>query len=161
VQISTLRGHSLIVLSQGSSPESFVELLGGIADAGALGLGLARRGLEGARLSIGDAESALAVSLRRGRTSMFHRDWFWALTLQSDERLRDMLAVGARVAQGHPDLARTVETYAQASFSAAETARRLSIHLNTVIYRLDRWEKLTGWNPRTFEGLLASQASLV
>jgi sugar diacid utilization regulator len=63
---------------------------------------------------------------------MFHRDWFWALTLQFDERLRDMLAVGARVAQAHPDLAQTVETFAQAGFSAAETARRLSIHLNTV-----------------------------
>jgi sugar diacid utilization regulator len=41
--------------------------------------------------------------------------------------------------------------------SRSPPARKpLYLHPNTVTYRLDRWQHLTGWNPRSLDGLLSS-----
>lgn len=49
------------------------------------------------------------------------------------------------------ELSETLEMYLTHGLSAAETARALYIHRNTLIYRLDRITELTGYNPRNFE----------
>jgi sugar diacid utilization regulator len=42
----------------------------------------------------------------------------------------------------------------------AKSAKSLNLHANSLGYRLDRWRKLTGWDPRTFEGLRRSVAAV-
>jgi DNA-binding PucR family transcriptional regulator len=44
--------------------------------------------------------------------------------------------------------------------SATAAARSLHVHPNTLTYRLDRWHRLTGWDPRTFDGLERSMLVL-
>ena len=50
------------------------------------------------------------------------------------------------------ELWRTVRTFADCNFNVKQTARRLSLHTNTVYFRLNRIEKLSGVDPRTFSG---------
>jgi hypothetical protein len=52
---------------------------------------------------------------------------------------------------GHA-LSRTVHTFADCNFNVKQTAKRLGIHTNTVYFRLNRINKLTGVDPRTFSG---------
>ena len=56
----------------------------------------------------------------------------------------------------------TVETYLDCGMNISETARRLYMHRNTLIYRLDQVEKRTGLDLRRFEDAMTSKiASLV
>jgi hypothetical protein len=50
------------------------------------------------------------------------------------------------------ELARTIRAFADCSFNVKQTARRLDVHTNTVYFRLNRINKLTGIDPRTFSG---------
>jgi carbohydrate diacid regulator len=42
--------------------------------------------------------------------------------------------------------------FAECSLNVKQTARRLDVHTNTVYFRLNRINKLTGIDPRTFSG---------
>jgi hypothetical protein len=50
------------------------------------------------------------------------------------------------------ELSRTIHTFADCNFNVKQTAQRLSVHTNTVYFRLNRINKLTGINPRTYWG---------
>jgi DNA-binding PucR family transcriptional regulator len=57
-------------------------------------------------------------------------------------------------AGGHSsELSRTVRALADSSLNVKQTARRLGVHANTVYFRLNRVNKLTGIDPRTFSGM--------
>jgi hypothetical protein len=51
-----------------------------------------------------------------------------------------------------PELTRTLREFADCSFNVKQTAQRLGVHTNTVYFRLNRINKLTGINPRTYSG---------
>jgi hypothetical protein len=51
------------------------------------------------------------------------------------------------------ELARTIRTFADCSLNVKQTARRLGVHTNTVYFRLNRIDKLSGVNPRTYSGM--------
>ncbi|MCC5870139.1 MAG: helix-turn-helix domain-containing protein [Gammaproteobacteria bacterium] len=124
-----------------------------------IGMGTVRRGLDGARQSIEDAERVLAV-LDGSETGLFDELWLWATLADLGPRLDPLLERGTSVAAEHPHLADAVRTFAEAGFSVSEAGRRLEVHANTVAYRLDRWEELTGWDPRSFAGIVRSVAAL-
>jgi hypothetical protein len=154
------RGPELVVVSQEADGADDVvkacrqESLGSSITSGA-----EREGLRGARDSLRDAEQTLAIT-EDGGTAAFEDAWLWATLTGAADRLRPLLARGAEVAGSHPHLAEAVSAFADAGFSVSEAARRLSLHANTVAYRLDRWTELTGWDPRRFPGLVRSVASL-
>jgi len=50
------------------------------------------------------------------------------------------------------ELTRTVRVFADCSFNVKRTAQRLGVHTNTVYFRLNRVKKLTGSDPRTYDG---------
>jgi hypothetical protein len=50
------------------------------------------------------------------------------------------------------ELSRTVHAFAECSLNVKQTAQRLGVHINTVYFRLNRINKLTGIDPRTFAG---------
>ncbi|MHD0282236.1 helix-turn-helix domain-containing protein [Rhodococcus aetherivorans] len=70
-----------------------------------------------------------------------------------------MLAKGAEIAARHPHLAEAVSAFAQSGFSASAAARRLHLHPNSLAYRLERWQQLTGWDLRTVDGLVRSMVA--
>lgn len=129
-----------------------------VPEAG-IGIGARRRGLHGARASLRDAEEALAIT-EGATTTRFDEVWLWATLRVVGERLGPLLAPGTEVATTHPHLAEAVHAFAEAGFSLSEASRHLELHANTVAYRLDRWQELTGWDPKSFAGLVRSVASL-
>jgi transposase-like protein len=50
------------------------------------------------------------------------------------------------------ELSRTIRAFADSNFNVKQTARRLGVHANTVYFRLNRINKLTGIDPRTYSG---------
>jgi sugar diacid utilization regulator len=124
-----------------------------------LGFGQRRDGLAGARLSLAEAVRAVRLAGVLGRDVDFAEHWLLATVLGDAEHL-DLLDTGVRVATEHPHLADTVRTFAESGFSAAATARTSNLHANSVAYRLERWQQLTGWRLDKFEGLARSVVAI-
>jgi len=51
------------------------------------------------------------------------------------------------------ELARTIRAFADAGLNVKQTAQKLGVHTNTVYFRLNRIEKLSGLDPRAYSGL--------
>ena len=122
------------------------------------GVGVVRQGWDGARQTLVDARLALGVC--RDQVATFEDEWVLATLFGSRERLAEVCASGREVAQRSRHLADAVQAFADHRLSVVGAARALQVHPNTVIYRLERWRGLTGWDPRTFPGLAASVACL-
>jgi DNA-binding PucR family transcriptional regulator len=85
--------------------------------------------------------------------------WPEACLLSEAARLEPLVAEASTAAVAHPHLAEAVLAFASADMSIARTAEELHLHANSVTYRLQRWEQLTGWDPRAFVGLTKSVAA--
>jgi hypothetical protein len=154
-------GASMVVIHQCSDPAAVLDSIRQIEPVTSVGLGLPRAGLEDVAAGVVEAEHALAVTVSRGGgTCSFEEDWLAAILLVQRERLAPLLAEGGRIAREHPHLAEAVTAFAGNGLSAAASARALHLHPNTQTYRLDRWHQLTGWDPRTLDGLLRSVVSI-
>lgn len=152
-------GDLVVMLTQGSSTTSAVEALRARAAATEVGVGMTRSGLVGAAASIQDARLAVRTA-GPGEVVHFEVAWPSALLAAHPEQGAALLAGGLDVAREHVHLAEAVLAYAENGFSVSAASRALHLHANSVTYRLDRWRQLTGWNPRTFDGLLRSVATL-
>ncbi|HSK91611.1 MAG TPA: helix-turn-helix domain-containing protein [Euzebyales bacterium] len=152
-------GSRMVVVSQGGDPQELHQAVTRLYPASVVGVGLARPGLAGARLSVGDAERAADLGTEAG-LSTFEASWLWAVLLRESDRLAAFLEQGRTIAREHRAMAETVEAYAASGFSVSAAARQLHVHPNTATYRLDRWRELTGWDPRSFDGLARSLAAL-
>ncbi len=159
VHAAVARGPQVIITSQNADEHDVSAAALGALDGATFGVGMLRDGLDGARHSLGDAERALGVAVP-GTVARFADEWLWATLMRAAPRLYEVLAPGADTAVQHPHLSETVLAFADSGFSVSETARQLTIHPNTVAYRLERWHALTGWDPRTFPGLTRSLAAL-
>lgn len=154
-------GASIVVIHQCGDPAAVLDSIRRVEPAVSVGVGLPRVGLEEADAGVVEAEQALAVAVGRGGgTCFFEEEWLTAILHVQRERLTPMLATGGRVARDHPHLAEAVTAFAHNGLSAAAAARVLHVHPNTQTYRLDRWHQLTGWNPRTYDGLVRSIVSI-
>ncbi|MFN2539293.1 MAG: helix-turn-helix domain-containing protein [Mycobacteriales bacterium] len=147
-----------ILLAQVADPATLRARLG--AAAGPIGLGLARVAWAGAQASCVDALQAHELADRRGVDASFGDDWVAATLLAARDRLADTCAQGEQVAARSAHLADAVRAFAANGLSVVAAARALHVHPNTVIYRLDRWQRLTGWDARSYPGLAKSMACL-
>jgi len=59
------------------------------------------------------------------------------------------------------DLVRTLKTYFAAGANASEAADRLFLHRNSMVYRLERIQKLTGLDLKDHRAALALQLGLL
>ncbi|WP_251443174.1 MULTISPECIES: PucR family transcriptional regulator [unclassified Microbacterium] len=155
-----LHGTLMIVLCQGASPEAVSEEVHRqLPGRGSVGVGLERPGVSGAETSIGDAERALRVAWPDS-VSFFERAWLHSGLVDARTRLTPLYGDAKAVAAEHPGLAEAVRAFADEGFSLAAAAAALQLHPNTVAYRLDRWQELTGHDPRRFDGLALSMLSI-
>lgn len=152
------QGARLVVLSQGEDEAPIEQVLTSQLPEATIGVGLVRGGLDGARLSIGDAERALALTTRP-RVIVFEDVWPWALLARDLDRAQPLLDTARRTARDHPHLAEAVTAYASHG-SIADAGRALGVHPNTITYRLERWSELSGWDARDFDQLLRSVIAL-
>lgn len=159
VGLCAARASAWVLLVQASA-EVLERLVLELFDGDPSGIGMAREGLAGARVTVGDADRALELARRRGGTVRFATDWPAITVAQMQDRLAPVLGAGVEVARGNRTLADTVVAFAEAGFSVAGAARRLEVHPNTVTYRLGRWSELTGWDPQSWPGLASSLAAV-
>lgn len=159
--IVVVRETALVIVVQEIPAVRITELLDdGDGDGTvAAGVGLVRAGLTGAAESITDSRRALALAECQGGVVDFESDWLIATLLPQIDRLQPLINTDQVVTQPH--IRDAVRAYAQHGFSIAAGAQALSIHPNTMKYRLDRWEHLTGFDPRTLDGLLRSLLGIV
>lgn len=123
-------------------------------------VGLPRTGAAGARRSLVDAREALALAGQREGVVRWGDDWVAATLVAAGPALDEACATACEVAARSPHLAEAVLAFAARGLSVVGAARSLHVHANTVIYRLERWQQLTGWDARTFPGLSLSVAAL-
>ena len=64
------------------------------------------------------------------------------LELLMDEKARDIF--------GDEEMISTAEEFLEANLNVSETSRKIYLHRNTLMYRLDKIEKATGLNVRKF-----------
>lgn len=157
--VHSYQGGAVVVLAQGVGHDWLDELAGRLPLGDGVGIGLRRPGLGGAALSLGDARLALAVTSAEQRVARFADVWAEACLLSQADRLQPLVGRAAATAEEHPHLAETVVAFAAADMSVARTAEALHLHANSVTYRLQRWGQLTGWDPKSFTGLIKSVAA--
>jgi len=134
------------------------------------GLGQARDEIAGIREAYEGAVWALDLGERLFGPGRFTRlqdlgVYRLLLALQQDPVLRDFCEeiVGPLVAydrQKHAELVPTLDAYLAAGNSPSETAARLHLHRNTVLYRLRRIRALLGRDPDDPEQRLGLQLAL-
>ncbi|MDX3853722.1 helix-turn-helix domain-containing protein [Streptomyces sp. AK02-01A] len=153
-------GSSMTVMTQGLSAGALVAAMAEANPGTPVGIGLRRPGTDGAAASLVDAEEALDLAGELGGTVAFEHQWMLATLVPRGGRLIPLLKRGREVAADHPDLASAVHTFADNGFSLTAASRVMHLHANTVKYRLDRWQQLTGWDVHTWEGLSSSKVAL-
>ncbi|MDV6284775.1 helix-turn-helix domain-containing protein [Rhodococcus jostii] len=125
-----------------------------------VGVGLGRPGLAGAAMSITDARRVLHLASPTGEVVRFADEWVAATLADHRDELATLLEPGVAVAADHPHLVEAVLAFARNEFSISAAGRDIHLHANSITYRLDRWQQLTGWDPRTLDGLQRSVSSL-
>ncbi len=157
---SSQRGRIAVVITQGVGRETLDGALDDAPPATAAGVGGPGTGVAGARLSLVEAERALAVAVSRQNVCHFDDEWLLATLMSHRESAERILRTGIAVAASKEHLADAVRAFAASGFSVAESARRLHVSPNSLRYRLTRWQELTGWDPWTFDGLSRSVLAL-
>jgi hypothetical protein len=157
----TRRGRTVAVLLQGMPAEEVEPVLRRYALCGPTGVGLSRVGIEGAMDTLVDATQAAALAEPGGPWLRFEDEWLNAVLAESADRLRAVVQREMAVAEEHPALAQTVAALLDNDMSVSRAAAALFLHPNTTRYRLDRWQELTGQDPRAAPGMLRAVAAAV
>jgi hypothetical protein len=152
----TVDGHQLVLVQTGSTDG----LPAPVTPGSPVGFGMVRRGWDGARLTLVDTLQAFELARARGTSVRFDEEWVAATLLAAGDRLGPACEDARAVAERSSHIADAVSAFADHGLSVVGAARALQVHPNTVIYRLDRWRSLTGWDARSFAGLAKSMAAL-
>lgn len=119
------------------------------------------------KIAVGSVETSLNRSFVVAQNALFagkrlhpqkniydYRDYEFAYALSKIQDLKVNKGVLELFEQPqHGDLLQTLEMYIQESGNSAEVIHKLFIHRNTLKYRLDKIQELTGKNPRSFQDL--------
>lgn len=108
------------------------------------------------------ADEVLGVAVASVRPPGVYRldDLALSYQLTRPSPAREHLARVLRPLEGHPELLETLDRYFALDLDRGRTARRLSVHPNTVNNRLHRIAELTGADPSRFNGILLLGAAL-
>jgi hypothetical protein len=157
---------TVIVSSDADTSRGFLKVLrqqgfGRRAAAGiAAGAGVSPDTTEIARLPESLEEARLALEFASGNRPLMHFsdvDLPEFLIRRADKTALRLIPEWMRHLtpdNGGPagELSRTIRAFAECSLNVKQTARRLGVHANTVYFRLNRINKLTGIDPRSFSG---------
>ncbi len=129
-----------------------------------IGIGRFHPGLNGLAESYQDAKVALLLGRRfQGRNRVYCLDELGiaAFVGVPDEQTKVDLAMHILSPLDHePEMLQTLEAYFSENCSPSATVKRLSIHRNTLRYRLEKTASLTGLDPRRFDEAVVIRLSL-
>lgn len=138
------------------------------ADTGAsisIGIGRYHPGIRGLARSYQDARVALSLGCRFHDHNQVHcldRLGIAAFIGVADEQTKIELATYLLSPLDHePELLATLDAFFASDLSPSSTASRLSIHRNTLSYRLDKITSLTGLEPRRFDDAVQIRLALL
>lgn len=131
-----------------------------------IGIGNCRNGILGYRQSYLEAKQSLSLNMKLNeQTEISHiSDWGFIRLLDyipqkiRKEYLDEYLGEVEKI---NEELRRTIEVFFDHDFSMKITSEKLHIHRNTLIYRLNRIQKLLNLDPRKFEDALLLKALLL
>ena len=130
-----------------------------------IGIGRYHPGIRGLTASYQDARVALSLGMRLygpNRVHCLDQLGIAAFVGISDETTKIDLAGHLLSPLDHaPELLETLAVFFDEDCSASATAARLSIHRNTLNYRLDRIASLTGLNPHHFDDAVQIRLALL
>jgi carbohydrate diacid regulator len=129
-----------------------------------IGIGRFHPGLNGLSESYQDAKVALSLGRRfQGRNRLYCLDELGiaAFVGVPDEQTKIDLATHLLSPLDHePEMLETLEAYFAENCSPSATVKRLSIHRNTLRYRLEKAASLIGLDPRQFDEAVVIRLSL-
>lgn len=120
----------------------------------AIGLGSPARGLGELPISYEDAGHALRLGLRTAGARVTRIDEVRAAQLlegvapRTRQRYADAVTATLRGQHDWPTLRDTVVAWCESGFSLVQASRRLGVHRNTLVFRLEKIERLLGWSER-------------
>jgi carbohydrate diacid regulator len=130
-----------------------------------LGIGRYHPGIRGLAQSYQDAQAALSLGSRfqgQNRVHCLGRLGVAAFVGVADEATKVDLAKYLLSPLDHePDLLMTLDVFFAEDCCPSSTAKRLSIHRNTLGYRLDKIASLTGLDPRRFDDAVQMRLCLL
>ena len=130
-----------------------------------IGIGRYHPGIKGLAQSYQDARAALSLGCRfhgRNRVHCLDRLGIAAFIGISDEQTKIELATYLLSPLDHePEMLATLNAFFAQNCCSSSTANQLSIHRNTLSYRLDKITSLTGLDPRQFDDAVQIRLALL
>lgn len=130
-----------------------------------VGIGRYHPGLQGLAQSYEDARAAISLGSRfqgHNRVHCLAELGIAAFVGVSDERTKvDLAKYLLSPLDREPELLMTLNVFFSEDCCPSSTAKQLSIHRNTLSYRLDKIASLTGLEPRRFDDAVQMRLSLL
>lgn len=140
-------------------------LQGDVSSTVSIGIGRYHPGLRGLAWSYRDAQTALGLGKRVRPTSRVHcLDSLGAAAfvgLPDEETKLDLARHLLTPLEQDHELIATLQSFFEENCSPSLASRRLSIHRNTLSYRLDKITSLTGLDPRQFDQAVQIRLALL
>lgn len=130
-----------------------------------LGVGNFGSELAGIRESLSEAQMAMRYGKQVwGEGKIFHFDnfgvvapFFSGVTSENTVVSKKIIEILAK----HPELLETLKQYFESDLSLSTTSKKLKIHRNTLVYRLERIASITDFDPRIFNDAFQLQLALL
>jgi carbohydrate diacid regulator len=130
-----------------------------------VGVGEYKPGLYGLRESFEEARTALKFGKQIwGLGQIYHYDSFGVVAPLFSGVTEENITFSKNIVKSlekHPDLMESLKIYFEYDLSLSKTARKLKIHRNTLVYRLERINEITGFDPRVFNEAFQLQLALI
>jgi carbohydrate diacid regulator len=130
-----------------------------------IGVGGYRAGVLGLKESFEEAQTALRFGKQIwGEGKVFHFDNFGVVaplfTGVTEKNITYSMEIIDKL-KAHPDLLNSLNVYFDNDISLSKTAKKLKIHRNTLVYRLEKITEIAGLDPRVFNDAFQLQIALI
>jgi carbohydrate diacid regulator len=130
-----------------------------------VGVGEFKPGLSGLRESFEEARTALRFGRQIwGNGQIYHYDSFGVVAPLFSGVTEENITFSKNIVENlatHPELFESLRIYFEDDLSLSKTAKKLKIHRNTLVYRLERIGEITGFDPRVFNEAFQLQLALI
>jgi carbohydrate diacid regulator len=130
-----------------------------------IGVGSYKPGIVGLKESFEEAQTALRFGKQIwGEGKIFHFDNFGVVAPLFTGVKENNIAYSKEIIEklkAHPDLLNSLNVYFENDISLSKTAKKLKIHRNTLVYRLEKITEIAGLDPRVFNDAFQLQIALI
>lgn len=130
-----------------------------------IGVGNFKPGIKGIKESFKEAKTALKLGKQMwGEEKTYHFDNFGVVAPLFSGSSSENITFSKKVIKSledHPELYETLKEYLDNDLSLSKTAKKLKIHRNTLVYRIEKIGEITGLDPKVFEDAFQLQMSIM